>query len=143
MLATAVISATVAIMWTSCGHLGLGGGAYAVSPDGRWLAEISDAHSKVHERSFGVIRLWDLAKYPSQRRGVSYYGNKAPTVRLEFPQVFRARDEKCKVNWATNSSEFFIEFESGVSSQGFRQARRFRYDLGADVFSLSTTLENR
>ena len=84
MLATAVISATVAIMWTSCGHLGLGGGAYAVSPDGRWLAEISDAHSKVHERSFGVIRLWDLAKYPSQRRGSVITGTRRPRSGLSF-----------------------------------------------------------
>ena len=144
MLVTAAILATAAIMWALFGgsHLDEGGGAYAVSPDGRWLAEISDAHSKVHKKSFAAIRLWDLNKYPTLRGGVRYYGSKAPTVRLEFPQTFLARDEKCNVGWATNSTEFFVEFESSVPTQVVQHLRRFRYDLGADVFSLSTAPEH-
>jgi hypothetical protein len=140
LLVTASILATAAMMWAWLGRRDLdeGGGAYAVSPDGRWLAEISDANSKVHKKSFAVIRVWDLREYPSLRNGVRYYGSKAPTVRLEFPQTFQARDEMCKVSWATNSTEVFIEFQSSVSAQTGQPLRRFRYDLGADVFSLST-----
>jgi len=142
---TAAILATAAIMWALLGrsHLDEGGGAYAFSLDGRCLAEISDAHSKVHKKSFAAIRLWDLNKYPTLRGGVRYNGSKGPTVRLEFPQALQARDEKCNVNWATNSAEFYVEFESNEPTQGVHHLRRFRYDLAADVFSLSTAPEHR
>jgi hypothetical protein len=132
--------AAAATMLASCGgsHLDEAGGAYGVSPDGRWLAEINDAHSKVHGRSFAVIRLWDLGKYPSLRSCGGYRGGKAPTAQLEFPQVFQARDPGCKVSWATNSTEFFVEFESAAATKAVHSLRRFRYDLAADVFSLSS-----
>ena len=77
------------------------------------------------------------------RGGVRYNGSKVPTVRLEFPQALQARDEKCNVNWATNSAEFYVEFESNEPTQVVHHLRRFRYDLAADVFSLSTAPERR
>jgi len=133
-----MLAAAIMLTWFGRSDLDEGGGAYAVSPDGRWLAEIDDANSRVHDKSFAAIRLWDLNKYPSLRGGVRFYWGKAPTVRLEFPQSFQARDEKCNVNWKTNSTEFFVEFESNASTQAVHELRRFRYDLAADVFSLST-----
>lgn len=142
ILVTASVLATAAIMWCLLGSdLREAGGAYAVSPDGRWFAEICDANSKVHKKSFAVILLWDLKKYPSLRDGGSFTAGRAPTVRLEFPQAFSARDEECNLTWATNSTEFFIEFRSITSTSYDGPHRRFRYDLGANVFSLSTAPE--
>jgi hypothetical protein len=95
-----------------------------------------DGHSKIHQKSYAVVQLWDLNKYPSLRSGGGYRGGKASTVRLEFPQSFQARDPKCRVSWATNSTEFFVVFASNASTQAVNRLRRFRYDLAADVFSL-------
>ena len=128
-----MVAAAIMLVWSGRSDLGGGGGAYAVSPDGHWLAEIDDANSRAHHKSFAVIQLWDLNSCHSitARRCTRFYWGKAPTVRLEFPQTFHARDENCNVKWETNSTEFFVEFESNAST------RRFRYNLAADVFSLS------
>lgn len=74
-LVIAVMLVTAATMWfvLERSNLDEGGGTYEASPDGHWLAEISDAKSTVHQRSFAVIRLWDLNKYPRLRGGVRYY----------------------------------------------------------------------
>jgi len=129
-----------ALVFTSCSkhHVNEAGGAYAYSPDGKWMAQITDGYSEMHKLPYAVVRLWDLKKYPSLRDGVRSYSGKAPTVRLEFPQSFQARDSDCSVSWQTNSMSFSIRFSavSGFSRSGIPSVRRLNYDLLTDTFSL-------
>lgn len=117
------------------------GGAYAYSPDGKWLAEISDGYSKTHKLPYAVVKLWDLKKYPGLKSGIRWNIGKASTVRFEFPQNFRARDSECNVSWETNSLSFAVTFRAAAGSSTFETSslRRFRYDIPTDTFSLETS----
>ena len=119
-------------------HVVEAGGAYANSPDGKWMAEIYDGYSKTHRLPYAIIRLWDLKKYPSMTDGIYSYSGKSPTVQLEFPQRFFARDSNCKVTWETNSLAFFISYDgdSGSSTNSNLKPRRFQYNLLTDIFSV-------
>ena len=108
-VALVALGAVGALVASRC-HIKEGGGAFAYSPDGNWLAEISDGYSKAHQRPYAVVRMWDIKKYPSLKDGIQFDFGKSPTIQLEFPQAFHARDDKCRVTWQTNSSRFFIEF---------------------------------
>jgi len=130
----------LAVLVSSCSkhHVDEAGGAYAYSPDGKWMAEISDGYSKTHQLPYAIVRLWDLKKYPSLKDGIRSYSGKASTVRFEFPQSFQARDSDCSVSWETNSLGFSIKFSAlaGSSTSGKPNLRRFRYELSTDTFSM-------
>jgi hypothetical protein len=132
----------LAALVSSCSndHVNESGGAYGYSADGKWLAEISDGHSTTHNLPYAVVRLWDLKKYPSLKKGTRWDTGKAPTARFEFPQKFDARDPQCGVSWETNSLSFSIKFSavSGSSTSATPSLRRFRYDLLTDTFSMGT-----
>jgi hypothetical protein len=119
-------------------HIDKAGGSYAYSPDGKWLAEIYDGHSKIHDLPYSTIELWNLKLYPSLKDDISSAKGKAPTIHFEFPQNFFARDEICKVTWEKNSKEFFITFKGGAgsSSNNNLKLRRFKYNLVSDSYSL-------
>lgn len=131
------------VLVSSCGnnHVDEAGGAYAYSPDGKWLAEISDGYSETHKSPYAVVKLWDLKKYPSLKDGIRSDSGKASTARFEFPQKFYARDSKCDVSWETNSLGFSIDFEAtaGSSTTEALSPRRFHYDLSTDTFSMEAT----
>ena len=119
-------------------HIDRAGGSYAYSPDGKWLAEISDGHSKTHGLPFATIELWDLKLYPSLKEGIQSTTGKAPTIHFDFPQNFVARDSICDVTWGPNSKEFFITFVGGAGSASHDslKLRRFSYNLVSDSYSL-------
>jgi len=109
------------------------GGAYAFSPDKRWKASISDGYSYDNKKSYAVIYLWDLKKYPSlaNDRSISTMWGKRPEVQLAFPKDFHARDAKCDVTWK-NKDVFEIKFASKDGLQ------LFSYDISQRTFSLTT-----
>ena len=104
------------------------GGAYAVSPDKQWQAEIWDGFCEDNDKNYAVIYLWDCKKYPSILKGGIRVGKK-PEVKLVFPKDFYARDSKCDVKWI-NSDVFEIEFDSANGLQ------IFRYDIPNQAFFL-------
>lgn len=114
------------------------GGAYAISPDGQWKAEISDGYSQDNKASYAVIRLWDLQKYPSLAEGISSAFGKIPQIKLEFPQDFNARDAKCDVSWREDATSFVIEYECKVIRDGKETLieRVFIYELDDNRFCL-------
>jgi hypothetical protein len=135
MKLTILLLLTVLVSSCSKHHVDEAGGAYAYSPDGKWMAEISDGYSKTHKLPYAVVRLWDLKKYPSLKDGIRSYSGKAATVRFEFPQSFQARDSDCSVSWETNSLSFSVKF-SAVSVSSTSEVRRLHYDLSTDTFLL-------
>jgi hypothetical protein len=132
--------AILAVLLCSCSdsHIDRAGGSYAYSPDGKWLAEIYDGHSKTYGLPYATIELWNLKLYPSLKDDIRSATGKAPTIHFEFPQNFFARDAICDVTWARNSKEFFITFNGGAgsSSPDNLKLRRFRYNLVTDSYSL-------
>ena len=110
-----------------------GGGAYAVTPDGRWMATISDAHSNVNDKPYAVVRLWDLNRYPSLRRDIRTYSGKHMEVSLMFPQDFLARDRSCEITWSEASDSFSIVYEAKVPGVDLPLLRTLRYDLEAEL----------
>jgi hypothetical protein len=111
----------------------IAGGAYAISPDRRWRAEIWDGYSKRTDKSYAVVYLWDLKKYPSLTEGMYSTMGKKPESKLVFPQDFQARDAKCDVKW-TNSEVFSIEFAAKV--KGATVVRILEYDISTQGFAL-------
>ena len=140
MKSTLLLLLAVLVFSCSNDHVKEGGGAYAYSPDGKWMAEISDGYSNTHNLPYAVVQVWDLEKYPSLKDGIHTYLGKASTIRFEFPQRFNARDSACSVNWETNSLGFFIKLSAcpGSSTSRTPSPRRFRYDLLTDTFSMGS-----
>lgn len=139
LVAVVFLSTALYVSWSQH-HIDAAGGSYAQSPDGKWFAEIHDGYSDTHQRHYAIIQLWDLTKYPRLENGRNNHLGKTPTVRLEFPQIFNARDHECDVTWASDSSSFTIPIKalSGTSSDDNPTQRRFRYDLSTDTFSLES-----
>ncbi len=121
-------------------HIDRGGGAYANSPDGQWLALINDGYSKTNDRPYATIELWSLKQHPRLKEGVRARTEKAPILHLEFPQQFMTRDAHCDVTWDSNSKEFSISFDGGpgASSYDQRKLRHFRYNLTTDTYALTS-----
>ncbi len=111
------------------------GGAYAFSPDKRWKATISDGYSHDNKKSYAVIYLWDLKKYPSLAdESIHIMWGKKPEVKLVFPKEFQARDAKCDVAWKNNNA-FEIQFARKDGLQ------LFQYDISQRTFSLTQIQE--
>ncbi len=106
------------------------GGAYAFSPDRRWMAEIWDGVCEENGKNYAVVQLWDVEKYPSLKNGISLPAGKKPEIKLVFPQDFHARDSKCDVSWVS-PQVFKIVFESDG------RMKKFEYDTSTDDFELS------
>ncbi len=106
------------------------GGAYAVSPDKQWKAEIWDSFCEDNGKFYAAIYLWDCKKYPSLlKEEIHSNAGKKPEVKLVFPKDFHARDAKCDVKWM-NANVFEIEFDSANGLQ------IFRYDIPNQAFFL-------
>jgi hypothetical protein len=116
-------------------HISKSGGSYKYSPDGRWLAEISDGYSKSNNRKYAVIELWDVNKYPSMKNHIRLPLWKVRTAGFEFPQNIDARSSECNVVWTDDSSKFYINFVA--ESPTNTKHRQFEYDLKTDQFELN------
>ena len=105
------------------------GGAFGISPDGRWYAEIWDGHCDDNGKYYATISLWDLKKYPSKAQPILIRLRQKPEVKLVFPKTFAARASSCGVKWVSNDV-FEIELVSDGSDQ------IFRYNIAKHVFFL-------
>ena len=138
-----IVIFTVLLYSCNNSHVDSAGGCYGYSPDGKWLAEIFDGHSKTHDLPYATIDLWNLKLYPSLKRGIAYKKGKASTIHFEFPQHFSARDTFCRVTWQQDSNEFYIAFKGNAGRKGDEpvtandfKRRNFKYNLITDSYSL-------